>query len=53
MAQRPDPKSGKKINLPAPQKVTETERLQAALADIVPPTELGEWIRTPNSAFEG
>jgi Antitoxin Xre/MbcA/ParS C-terminal toxin-binding domain len=35
------------------QKVAETERLRAALAEIVPAPELGEWMRTPNPAFEG
>jgi DNA-binding transcriptional regulator YiaG len=45
--------SGKKLSGPARQKVAETERLRAALAEIVPPAELGEWMRTPNSAFEG
>jgi DNA-binding transcriptional regulator YiaG len=45
--------AGKKLSGPALQKVAETERLRAALAEIVPPAELGAWMRTPNSAFEG
>lgn len=45
--------AGKKLSEAARQKVVETERLRAALAKIVPPAELGEWMRTPNPAFEG
>jgi transcriptional regulator with XRE-family HTH domain len=45
--------AGKKLSGAARQKVMETERLRAALAEIVPPAELGEWMRTPNLAFEG
>jgi len=45
--------AGKKLSEAARQKVVETERLSAALAEIVPPAELGEWMRTPNPAFEG
>ena len=45
--------AGKRLSDAARQKVVETERLRAALAEIVPPAELGEWMRTPNPAFEG
>lgn len=45
--------AGKKLSEAARQKVVETERLRAALAEIVPQAELGEWMRTPNPAFEG
>jgi DNA-binding transcriptional regulator YiaG len=45
--------AGKKLSEAARQKVVETERLRAALAEIVPAAELGEWMRTPNPAFEG
>jgi transcriptional regulator with XRE-family HTH domain len=45
--------AGKRLSDAARQKVVETERLRAALAKIVPPAELGEWMRTPNPAFEG
>jgi hypothetical protein len=30
-----------------------TERLRAASAEILPSTQLGGWLRTPNPAFEG
>lgn len=45
--------AGKKLSGAARQKVVETERLRGALAEIVPASELGEWMRTPNPAFEG
>jgi|SRR5262245_12503410 len=45
--------AGKKLSGAARQKVVETERLRAALAEIVPASELGQWMRTPNPAFEG
>lgn len=48
-----DWESGKKLSAAARQKVVETERLRAALAQIVPAAELGEWMRSPNPAFEG
>lgn len=38
---------------PARQKMIEAHRLREALAQIVPPDRLGEWMRTPNPAFEG
>jgi DNA-binding transcriptional regulator YiaG len=44
--------AGKKLSEAARQKVVETERLRAALAEFVPAMELGEWMRTPNPAFE-
>ena len=37
----------------ARQKLVETDRLRAALGEILPPNDLGEWMRTPNPAFEG
>lgn len=45
--------SGKRLSEAARQKVAETERLRQALAEIVPADKLGEWMRTPNPAFEG
>jgi len=45
--------AGKKLSGAARQKVVETERLRAALAEIMPPSDLGNWMRTPNPAFEG
>jgi hypothetical protein len=34
-------------------KFQETSRLQAALSELVPEHELGDWMRSPNAAFEG
>jgi transcriptional regulator with XRE-family HTH domain len=45
--------SGHAVSDPARQKLTETERLRAALAQIVPEDQMGPWLRTPNPAFEG
>jgi transcriptional regulator with XRE-family HTH domain len=45
--------AGKKLSDAARQKVVETERLRAALAEIMPAGQLAEWLRTPNPAFEG
>ena len=44
---------GKPLSDSARRKLAETDRLRAALSEIVPPNELGNWLRTPNSAFEG
>ncbi|MCI0378681.1 MAG: XRE family transcriptional regulator [Gemmataceae bacterium] len=45
--------AGKKLSEAARQKLVETERLRAALTELMPAAELGEWMRTPNPAFEG
>lgn len=45
--------AGKVASPPAKQKLNETTRLFAALTEIVGEGGLGEWLRTPNSAFEG
>lgn len=45
--------SGQLISDSARQKLVETERLRTALAQIIPDGQLGEWLRTPNPAFEG
>ncbi len=45
--------AGKKLSGAARQKVVETDRLRAALAEIMPAAAVGEWMRTPNPAFEG
>ena len=37
----------------ANQKFAETDRLRAALAEIVGDDAIGNWMRTPNTAFEG
>lgn len=44
---------GKKLSGAARQKVVETDRLRAALSEIMPAADVGEWMRTPNPAFEG
>ena len=44
---------GKPLSEPARQKLIETDRLRAALSGLLPAGELGEWMRTPNPAFEG
>src|SRR5690348_1524402 len=44
--------SGQKLSESARQKLTETERLRAALTEIMPAGSLGEWLRNPNPAFE-
>jgi len=44
---------GKPLSEPARQKLTETERLRAALGELLPPAELGVWMRAPNPSFEG
>lgn len=45
--------SGKPLSESARQKLIETERLRVALSGLMPAFELGEWMRTPNPAFEG
>lgn len=44
---------GKPLSEPARQKLIETDRLRVALSGLLPAGELGEWMRTPNPAFEG
>ncbi len=44
---------GKPLSDSACQKLTETERLQAALSEILPPNTLANWLRTPNPALQG
>jgi len=41
------------LSASARQKLTETTRLTQALADLMPPNQLPNWLRTPNPAFEG
>ena len=45
--------SGQMLSDSARQKLTETDRLRAALAEIMPANTLGDWLRSPNDAFEG
>lgn len=44
---------GKPLSDSARQKLVETDRLRAALGELLLPQELGEWMRTSNPAFEG
>ena len=45
--------SGKPLSVSARQKMTEASRLREALAQIMAPDQVGQWMRTPNPAFEG
>lgn len=45
--------AGRPVSVSARQKLTETDRLRSALAQIVGADHLGQWLRTPNPAFEG
>ena len=44
---------GKPLSESARQKLVEIDRLRVALSGLMPAFELGEWMRTPNPAFEG
>ena len=44
---------GRPLSDSARLKLAESERLCAALSEILPPKKLGGWMRTPNPAFEG
>lgn len=45
--------AGQALSDSARQKLTETERLRSALAELMPAHDLGDWLRSPNPAFEG
>lgn len=45
--------AGKKLSGAARHKVLETDRLRAALAEIMPADKVGHWLRATNPAFEG
>jgi len=45
--------AGKALSDAARHKLAETQRLRDALAQIMPPESVGEWLRAPNPAFEG
>lgn len=45
--------SGKPLSDSARKKIIEVGRLSNALSQIVPLAQLGQWMRTPNPAFEG
>jgi DNA-binding transcriptional regulator YiaG len=44
---------GRPLSPSARQKIAETQRIGHALAQIIPAKDVGEWLRTPNPAFEG
>lgn len=44
--------SGKPLSASARQKMIEAHRLREALAQIMPPIQVGAWMRTPNPSFE-
>lgn len=44
---------GRPLSDSARLKFAESERLCAALSEILPPKKLGDWMRTSNPAFEG
>jgi hypothetical protein len=51
-----DPKRarfGKPLSEPARRKLAETQRLVAALGELVEPESIPDWRRTPNNAFGG
>lgn len=35
------------------QRLRELQRLQRALADVMEPSRIGEWLQTPGEAFDG
>ena len=45
--------SGKPLGPSARQRVAEADRLQQALACVMPPGTIGQWLIMPNDAFEG
>ena len=44
---------GKPLGPSARQRLTEADRLQHALARVMAPSAIGQWLTTPNDAFEG
>lgn len=45
--------SGKEQSDSSRQRLTEIHRLQQALAEVLPPEEVGEWLLWPNEALGG
>jgi len=45
--------SGKRVNTSTVQRLTEVTRLCEALSEVVDPNSIGEWLHTPNDAFDG
>ncbi len=48
-----DWEAGEKLSGQSRQRMVELERLQQALATVVDPQYIGEWLQTPNDAFNG
>jgi hypothetical protein len=45
--------AGERIAAAPKRRLEEAQRLMDALADIMEPKAVGEWLKTPNDAFEG
>src|SRR5262245_22644063 len=48
-----DWEAGKEVRGASKQRLTEIQRLQAALARVMRPEFVGAWLQSPNPAFEG
>ena len=48
-----DWEAGKEVRGASRQRLTEIQRLQAALARVMKPEFVGAWLQSPNPAFEG
>lgn len=48
-----DWEGGEKLSGPSRQRMMELTRLQRALTTVIEPSYVGEWLQTPNDAFEG
>lgn len=48
-----DWEAGKAFSEPTRQRMVEMQRLQQGLARVMKPEYLGEWLQTPNDAFDG
>lgn len=48
-----DWEAGEPLSTQSRQRMVELKRLQGALSEVVEPDYVGEWLQTPNDAFEG
>jgi DNA-binding transcriptional regulator YiaG len=48
-----DWESGETLSNQSRQRMVELKRLQEALAEVVEPAYVGQWLQAPNDAFEG
>lgn len=48
-----DWESGESLSNQSRQRMIELKRLQEALAEVVEPDYVGQWLQAPNDAFEG